>query len=387
MKKLAILGSTGSIGTSALDVVGPNPDKFEVVSLAAATSVEALAGQIEQHRPKIAAVLNAERADALRELLPSGLDVKIVHGPQGYLAAALEPEPDLLLSAMVGAAGLLPTYAAVEAGVDLALANKETLVAGGELVMAKARERGAAVLPVDSEHSALFQCLMGGEPEWVETLWLTASGGPFREMAKSDMAKVTPEMALKHPNWSMGPKISIDSSTLMNKGLEVIEARWLFDQPMERIKVVVHPQSMVHSMVQFIDGNFLAQIGPADMRLPIAFALDYPKRSSWHMPTLDITELGKLSFEEPDLERFPALGLAFEAGKAGGLAGAVLNAANEVAVERFLAGGLDYPGIPACVEAVLAKHQNQSIESVRHIMETDLWARREARSWLDSCGA
>ena len=382
-KRLAILGSTGSIGLSALDVVGSRPDDFEIVSLTAARSVEALASQIQAFRPKLAAVATAGAAKELKGLLKLDTGVKIVHGAEGYLEAAAGCGADMVLSAMVGAAGLMPTLAAVKSGADIALANKETLVAGGELVMDAARQSGSAILPVDSEHSAIFQCLMAGDPADVARIWLTASGGPFRKASTERMAKVTPEMALDHPNWSMGPKITIDSATLMNKGLEVIEAHWLFDQPYENIRVVVHPQSMVHSMVEFVDGNFMAQLGPPDMRLPIAVALSHPRRYSVPARRLDPLAMGTLTFEEPDFERFPALGLAFEAGRAGGLAPAVLNAANEVAVARFLAGGIGFLDIPACVEQVLHNHEGGPAGSVGAVLEADRKARQEAAQWLD----
>ncbi len=382
-KRLAILGSTGSIGLSALDVVGSRPDDFEIVSLTAARSVEALASQIQAFRPKLAAVATAEAAKELKGLLKLDTGVQIVHGAEGYLEAAAGCGADMVLSAMVGAAGLMPTLAAVKSGADIALANKETLVAGGELVMDAARQSGAAILPVDSEHSAIFQCLMAGDPADVARIWLTASGGPFRKTSTERMAKVTPEMALDHPNWSMGPKITIDSATLMNKGLEVIEAHWLFDQPYENIRVVVHPQSMVHSMVEFVDGNFMAQLGPPDMRLPIAVALSHPRRYPVPGRKLDPLAMGSLTFEEPDFERFSALGLAFEAGRAGGLAPAVLNAANEVAVARFLAGGIGFLDIPACVEQVLQNHGGGPASSVGAVLEADRKARQDAAQWLD----
>lgn len=382
-KRLAILGSTGSIGLSALDVVAARPNDFDVVSLTAARSVEALASQIQTFRPKVAAVATAEAAKELKSLLKLDTGVNIVHGAQGYLEAAAGCGADMVLSAMVGAAGLMPTLAAVKSGADIALANKETLVAGGELVMDAVRQSGSAILPVDSEHSAIFQCLMAGNPEEVSRIWLTASGGPFRQASTEKMAKVTPEMALDHPNWAMGPKITIDSATLMNKGLEVIEAHWLFDQPYEKIRVVVHPQSMVHSMVEFVDGNFMAQLGPPDMRLPIAVALSHPRRYPVPAKTLDPLAMGSLTFEEPDPERFPALRLAFEAGKAGGLAPAVLNAANEVAVARFLKGGIGFLDIPACVEQVLQNHEGGAARSVGAVLEADRKARKEAAAWLD----
>ena len=381
-RRLAILGSTGSIGQSALEVVAAHPGRFRVASLAAARSVEVLADQALAWRPEVLAVIDEPAAQALKALLPGELAARVVHGPQGYLDAAVGCGPQVVLSAMVGAAGLLPTFAAVSAGLTVALANKETLVAGGEPVMTMARAKGAAILPVDSEHSAIFQALMGNDPAKVRALWLTASGGPFRDFGATQLQGVTPAQALAHPNWSMGPKITVDSATLMNKGLEAIEARWLFDQPLERIKVVVHPQSVVHSLVEYVDGSVLAQMGLPDMRLPIAFALAYPQRLAADWPRLDVARMGPLTFAEPDLERFPALGLAYAAGRAGGTAPAALNAANEVAVEAFLAGRLDFPGIPACVEAVLTAHQSAPAESVAAVMEADRAARAQARAWL-----
>jgi len=386
-KRLAILGSTGSIGQSTLDVVRRQAERFEVVSLTAASSVEALAAQAIEFKPKIIAVANREAAGRLRALLPAGLRSLVAHGAEGYLEAAAGCGAQVVVSAMVGAAGLLPTLAAVKAGLTVALANKETLVAGGELVMAEAARGGATILPVDSEHSAIFQCLLAGAPEEVARLWLTASGGPFRQLDRQALAKVTPEQALAHPNWSMGPKITVDSATLMNKGLEVIEAHWLFDQPYDKIKVVVHPQSIVHSMVEFVDGNFMAQMGPPDMRLPIALALNHPRRLRAVGPSLDPGKLAALSFEEPDPERFPALGLACRAGRAGKAAPAVLNAANEVAVRRFLAGRLGFLDIASCVEAVLERHPGLPADSIGAILEADRWARAEARAWLDRRGS
>jgi len=338
--------------------------------------------QARAARPEVIAVLDAAAAGSLKALLPDDLAARVVHGPQGYLEAAAGCRPDLVLSAMVGAAGLAPTYAAVAAGIDVALANKETLVAGGEAVTAAAKKSGAAILPVDSEHSAIFQALMGNDPAAVAALWLTASGGPLREKTPDELRRVTPDQALKHPNWAMGPKITVDSATLMNKGLEVLEARWLFDQPLSRIKVVIHPQSVVHSLVEYVDGSVLAQLGAPDMRLPILFALAYPERLAADWPRLDVARMGPLTFAEPDLERFPALGLAYAAGRAGGAAPAVLNAANEVAVAAFLAGELDFLGIAHCVEAVLARHPGGPAESVAAVLAADRWARRETRAWL-----
>ncbi|MCF8032184.1 MAG: 1-deoxy-D-xylulose-5-phosphate reductoisomerase [Desulfarculaceae bacterium] len=386
MKNLAILGSTGSIGLSTLEVIAAHRERFKVKSLAAARSVEALAAQAALVQPELLAVLDAEAADKLKSLLPAGLKAKVVHGPQGYLEAAAGCGADMVVSAMVGAAGLLPTYAALKAGIDVALANKETLVAAGELVMAAAKESGAAIIPVDSEHSAIFQSLMGNPPEAVKRIWLTASGGPFRDHAPAQLAQVTPEMALDHPNWSMGPKITIDSATLMNKGLEVIEAHWLFGRGYDEITVVVHPQSVVHSLVEYVDGSFIAQLGQPDMKTPIAFALSYPQRLALDLPQLDLAQVASLTFTAPDLERFPALGLALAAGRAGGSAPAVLNAANEVAVGLFLHGKLGFTRIAACVQGVLEAHQTRPLNSVAAVLETDREARALARAWAEKQG-
>jgi 1-deoxy-D-xylulose-5-phosphate reductoisomerase len=386
VKNIAILGSTGSIGTNALDVVEQRPDLFKVVSLAAARSVETLAVQARKHNPRLIVVLDGDAAQRIKQLLPSDLARRVVHGPAGYIEAVVSAGADVVLSAMVGAAGLIPTYAAVQAGLTVALANKETLVAGGEVVMKKAAETGAQIVPVDSEHAAIFQALMGSKPEEVKSLWLTASGGPFRAKSAAELEKVTPAEALKHPNWSMGPKITVDSATLMNKGLEVLEASWLFEQPLDKVRVVIHPQSVVHSLVEFVDGTMLAQMGVPDMRLPIASALTHPERMDWDLPRLELTQLKALTFEEPDINRFPALGLAYAAGRAGGDAPSVLNAANEVAVDAFLTGKLDFNGITACVETILERHDHTPVASVADVLEADRWARKEAREWLESRG-
>ncbi|CAO0822494.1 1-deoxy-D-xylulose 5-phosphate reductoisomerase [Desulfarculales bacterium] len=380
-RRLAILGSTGSIGVSTLEVVEAYPRHFTVASLAAARSVKKLAEQAIRHQPQVLAVIDEAAATQLKYLLPPKLARRVVHGPQGYLEAAVGCGPQVVLSAMVGVAGLVPTYAAVQAGVTVALANKETLVAGGEPVMAAAKAKGAVILPVDSEHSAIFQGLMGNDPKRVRALWLTASGGPFRQLSPQKLSQVTPAQALNHPNWSMGPKITVDSATLMNKGLEAIEAL-AFWSAHDKIKVVIHPQSVVHSLVEYVDGSVLAQMGLPDMRLPIAFALAYPERLASELPSLPVTSMDPLTFQEPDRERFPALELAYAAGRAGGTCPAVLNGTNEVAVAAFLQGGLAFTGIACCVAEVLQRHQIGPADSVAAVLEADRWARGAARSWL-----
>jgi len=383
-KRLAILGSTGSIGLNALRIVDEAPELFTVVSLTAAHSVQLLAKQGIYYQPEILAVLNAEIADKLKMLLPVRLKNKVVYGLHGYLKAAVECGADLVLSAMVGAAGLIPTFGAVAVGITVALANKDVLVAAGELIMAEAKKNGVSIIPVDSEHSAIFQALAGNNQTYVQRLFLTASGGPLRTVPIADFNMVTRDQVLNHPNWNMGSKNTVDSATMMNKGLEVIEAHWLFDQPLDKVQVLIHPQSVVHSLVEYIDGSVMAQLGVLDMRLPIAFALNYPERRNWNLPFLDLTQIGTLFFEHPDLVRFPALHLAYQACRAGGTTSAVLGGANEVAVENFLFGRLDFLGITACVAAVLDLYPGYSAESVMAVLEADSWARIQAQFWIDA---
>ena len=334
MKKITVLGSTGSIGANALKIVASMPEKFEVLCLTARNNMNVLAQQIETFKPRIVSVADKTRADELKKL--TSANVKIVTGIQGAIECASYPDSDLVVSAMVGAAGLAPTLAAIKSGKDIALANKETLVTAGKLVISEARAAKAKIIPVDSEHSAIFQALRGEKHKDISKMILTASGGPFLRFSQEQMKTVTVEMALKHPNWSMGPKITIDSATLMNKGLEVIEARWLFDMAPEKIEVLVHAQSVIHSMVEFCDTSVIAQLGLPDMKAPIAFALNYPERCNIGLPSLNLAQQKNLTFEEPDYDRFPLLGLAYAALDEGNSAPAVLNAANEVAVEAFL---------------------------------------------------
>ncbi|NPB09285.1 MAG: 1-deoxy-D-xylulose-5-phosphate reductoisomerase [Thermodesulfobacteria bacterium] len=380
-RKIAILGSTGSIGRNTLDVISRFPERFEVVALAAGENVSLLLEQAKRFRPRLVSCKNEALAERIRAELPPGTE--LLTGKEGAVAVATHPEADLVVSAMVGAVGLLPTYEAVRAGKTLALANKETLVMAGRLVMNEARSRGVKILPVDSEHSAIFQCLSAGRISEVARLILTASGGPFRTRPAEEFRHVTPEEALKHPNWQMGAKITIDSATLMNKGLEVIEAHFLFDVPAEKIEVKVHPQSIVHSLVEFVDGSVIAQLGPPDMRIPIAYALSYPERLPLRLPRLDLVAVSPLTFEEPDLEKFPCLRLAYEALAKGGTAPAVLNAANEVAVEAFLAGRLRFDQIPVLVERVLASVPVSPGDSLEEVIEADILARIHAEKIID----
>lgn len=381
-RKIAILGSTGSIGRQALEVIGSFGDRMQIAGLAAGGNWRLLAEQIKAFRPRVVSTAGEEEAAKLAESIDIDLRPEICYGREGLLKVATLAEADVVLTAVSGAVGLEPTIAALKAGKDIALANKETLVAAGPLVMELAAAGGNRILPVDSEHSAIWQCLRGEDPSWVKEIILTASGGPFRSLDQEQLAQVSVEMALAHPNWTMGAKISIDSATLMNKGLEVIEARWLFDVDWDQIRVVVHPQSVIHSMVEFVDGSVMAQLGQPDMRVPIQLALTYPKRFSNQLPRLNWFELGKLTFEPPDYDRFPCLKLALEAGRRGGTAPAVLNAANEIAVQAFLSRQLAFPGIAATVEGILAVHQVIDRPDLEEILAADHWARVTATNFL-----
>jgi 1-deoxy-D-xylulose-5-phosphate reductoisomerase len=383
LKKIAILGSTGSIGRSALQVVEQFPDRLQVVALAAGRNIDLLAEQIHRFRPKLAAILDPELAKDLTSRL-QGIEVEVVVGSQGYQQVARCAEAEMILSSMVGAAGLLPTLSAIRAGKDVALANKETLVMAGALVMGEVRRSQVELLPVDSEHNAIFQAMEGHRREDLKRILLTASGGPFLNMPKEQLESVTPTQALAHPNWAMGPKITIDSATLMNKGLEVIEAKWLFDVPVEKIDVHIHPQSIVHSMVEYVDGSVIAQMGIPDMRIPIAYALAYPERLELDLPRLDFFNVQTLTFQEPDLDRFPCLKLAFAACKTGGTMPAVLNAANEVAVQAFLDKRIPFSGIPSLVNQAMEEHALDPAAELEAILQADAWARRRTEEMMDS---
>jgi len=377
-KALCVLGSTGSIGRSTLNVVEMFPDRFSVKALTAFGNIQRLARQIDRFSPQLAVVGDVEHARGLKSLLPVGCKTEILWGSSGYCEAASHPQVHTVVGAMVGAAGLAPTLAAIDAGKDIALANKETLVMAGHLVMEKVAAAGVRLLPIDSEHSAIFQCLAGNRPQDADRILLTASGGPFLNRAKETFGEITPEEALKHPNWQMGNKITIDSATLMNKGLEVIEASWLFNMPPQAIEVVIHPQSIVHSMVAFADGVVMAQLGIPDMKAAIAYALSYPERLRIGLPAPDFKAIGGLRFSEPDRERFPCLALAFEACSAGGTYPAVLNAANEIAVAAFLEKRIGFTDIPEVVGRTMQRHDLGSDRSLEAIVEADHWARQTA---------
>jgi len=378
MKSLSILGATGSIGSNALEIIRQFPDRFTVTALTAKTQVATLARQIVEFTPRLAAVVDADHAGQLKALLPPTVDVEIVFGEAGYVEAATCPETDMVLGAMVGSAGLVPTLAAIDAGKDIALANKETLVMAGAIVMERVASRGVKLMPVDSEHSAIFQSMAGQGHNGVREILLTASGGPFLKRPAAEFDAITPQDALRHPNWSMGSKITIDSATLMNKGLEVIEARWLFDVDFQRIKVVVHPQSIVHSMVAYQDGAVIAQMGVPDMKGAIAYGLSHPRRLPLDVPSPDFAQIGQLTFEAPDLERFPCLALAYRAGEQGGTLPAVLNAANEIAVAAFLDNRLPFNGIYPIIDQTLNRHSGKNGADLGQLIEADRWARETA---------
>ena len=376
MKNVVLLGSTGSIGTSTCKVAEDLPDDIRLVGLAAGRNVTLLREQVKQFAP---AAISINCPDAAKELSNEFNNKPEVHfGDEGLLKLATLPEADIVLIAIVGTAGLQPALAAIRAGKDIAVASKEILVMAGEIVMAEARKHGVKVLAVDSEHSAIFQCLEGKPPESVRQIWLTASGGPFREKPADEFADITVEQALKHPSWEMGRKITIDSATLFNKGLEMIEARWLFDIEMPRVRVVVHSQSVIHSMVEFIDGSMLAQLSTPDMCLPIQYALTYPARAASDRVQTNLAEIGRLDFEEPDPDRFPALNLARRAGEVGGTLPAVLNAANEIAVDAFCAGEISFTEITSTVSRTMDAHDWVAEPTLDEILSADQWAREAA---------
>jgi 1-deoxy-D-xylulose-5-phosphate reductoisomerase len=382
MRCLSILGATGSIGKNTLRVAAQFPDRFSVKALTAKNNITELAEQILRFQPELAAVHGKTEAENLKKRLPAGIKTEIVYGSDGYRAAAVHPTVDIVVSAMVGAAGLAPTLAAIDAGKHIALANKETLVMAGDLVMARAKAQGVSILPVDSEHSAIFQCLAGNRAENLHKILLTASGGPFRNLLASDFPAITPEEALAHPTWAMGKKISIDSATMMNKGLEVIEAMHLFDVTHHRIEVVIHPQSIVHSMVAFCDGSVMAQLGVPDMRTAIACALSWPERLPLGLPVPDFAAIGALTFEEPDMEKFPCLKLAYRACETGGTMPCVLNGANEAAVDAFLDKRLSFAQIPEVIEYTLNAHDIIKNPDINAIMKADQWSRQTAEDWI-----
>ncbi len=376
MKKISLLGSTGSIGVNTLDVVARYPEKFKICALSAGSNVEIFASQIRKFKPKLAAIFDSSKVHALKALV-GDLDVEIVSGQAGTVAAAEFSEADLVVSGVVGSAGLLPAMAALKAGKTLALANKETLVIAGELVLKEAERNNTQIIPIDSEHSAIFQVLNGEKAKRIKKIILTASGGPFRTFTLKQMEKVTVKEALNHPNWSMGAKITIDSSTMMNKGLEYIEAKWLFGVD-TNVEVIVHAQSIIHSMIEFVDTSIMAQLGIPDMRVPIAYALTYHHRFVCELKSLDLASMDNLTFEAPDVERFPCLQLAMDATEMGQTMPAVLNAANEIAVQAFLDELIHYKDISEIIRMAMHNHRPVELKELQDVLDADLWAREEA---------
>lgn len=380
MKKIAVIGSTGSVGTQTLDVVKKHPERFSIEALAAGSNIDLLLEQVQQFRPKMVSVGTKELADKISSVLPSGTSV--FYGEQGLIQVAAHNDAELVITAIVGSVGLPATLAAISAGKHIGLANKETLVTAGHIVMELAREKNVAILPVDSEHSAIFQCLNGENIKEVAGITITASGGSFRDRTRQQLEHVTVEDALKHPNWSMGAKITIDSATMVNKGLEVIEAHWLFGLPYEQIGVVLHPESIVHSFVEYRDSSVIAQLGTPDMRIPIQYALSYPERIPSKSSRLSLTQVGALHFREMDFERFPCLKMAYDCGKIGGTAPTVFNAANEIAVARFLNKEISFLQIEEIIEKMIAKHtvvHNPDLEAIQNV---DAQVRKLASSLL-----
>jgi 1-deoxy-D-xylulose-5-phosphate reductoisomerase len=383
MKKISILGSTGSIGVNALSVVADNPGVFQIAALAAGKNIGLLKEQIDRFRPALVSVMDENDAHRLYDLAGGGMRTKIVWGEEGVKEVAAYRETDMMISAIVGAAGLVPTMEAIEAGTDVALANKETMVMAGSLVVEKALTKGVKIIPVDSELSAIFQCLSGHDRDEIKRIILTASGGPFLRLPIEKLSQVTVREALNHPNWKMGKKISIDSATLINKGLEIMEASWFFGVDVDRIQVHIHPQSIVHSLVEFRNGSVMAQLGVPDMKGPISYALFYPKTSDGGFPALDLVSVGVLEFLSPDYDKCPGLKLAYEAARKGGTMPVVYNAANEEAVYAFLDGRIKFMDISVLVGDTMSSHQNKPASSIDAVLDADRWARERSRELLD----
>ena len=384
MKNICLLGSTGYIGINALKVIKGNPGRYNIISLGAGENVDLLLSQIKEFKPKHAAVINNNLAEELKIKLNNFTSTKILWGNDGYAEIATLPEIDLVIGAMSGFSGLAPIYSAITACKDIALANKESLVVAGSLLMSESKKRGVKIFPIDSEHSAIQQSIQGHNREDLKKIILTGSGGPFRNLPIDRLTMVKPEEALKHPNWSMGMKITIDSATLMNKGLEAIEAKWLFNLEMDQIEILIHPQSIIHSMVEYMDGSIMAQLSTTDMRIPIAYALSYPRHLKGDTKPLNLLDVGNLSFEKPDKEKFKCLDLALTADKAGGSMMSVLNGANEIAVNAFLQGKIGFIEIPELIERTMENHEIFSIDSIDKAIEADQWARTRAKKILNT---
>lgn len=383
MKNICLLGSTGYIGINSLKVIKGNPNRYRIIALGAGRNIDLLLDQIKEFKPRFAAVLSAELARELKTRLNNRTGTEILYGTAGYIEIATLPDVHMTIAAMTGSSGLLPTFSAVTAGKDVALANKEILVVAGSLLMRESKKAGVNIFPIDSEHSAIQQSIQGHRREDLKRIILTGSGGPFKDLPIERLSKVTPQEALRHPRWRMGRKISIDSATMLNKGVEAIEAKWLFNVEMDQIEILLHPQSIIHSMVEYMDGSIIAQLAPADMRIPIAYALSYPRHLRGELPSLDLLEIGALSFERPDTRRFRCLDLSLAAGKIGQSMPAVLNGADEVAVNAFLEGKIGFLDIPHVIEETMEKHETFPLASIDEAIEADQWAQSRAKEILE----
>ena len=383
MKNICLLGSTGYIGINSLRVIKDNQERYRIVALGAGKNIDLLLNQIKEFKPRFAAVINSYLANELKSRLNNTSNTEILYGTEGYIKIATLSDVNMAIAAMTGSSGLLPTFSAITAGKDVALANKETLVIAGSLLMSESKKMGINIFPIDSEHSAIQQSIQGHSREDLKRIILTGSGGPFMDLSIESLSKVTPEEALKHPNWSMGRKITIDSATMMNKGMEAIEAKWLFNVEMDQIDILLHPQSIIHSMVEYMDGSIIAQLAPTDMRIPISYALSYPRHLKGELPPLDLLDIGKLSFGKPDKKRFRCLDLALAAGKIGESMPAVLNGANEIAVNAFLEGKIGFLQIPQLIEKTMEKHEVFPINSIDQAIEANQWAESMAKEILE----
>jgi 1-deoxy-D-xylulose-5-phosphate reductoisomerase len=386
LKNISLLGSTGYIGINSLKVIKGNPDRYRIVALGAGKNIDLLLNQIKEFRPRFAAVINSDLAKELKIRLNNTTDTEILYGMGGYIEIATLSDVNTTIVAMTGSSGLLPTFSAITAGKDVALANKEALIIAGSLLMKESKKGGVNIFPIDSEHSAIQQSIQGHRGEDLKRIILTGSGGPFKDFPVEKLSKVTPEEALRHPKWRMGRKISIDSATLLNKGVEAIEAKWFFNVEMDQIEIVLHPQSIIHSMVEYMDGSIIAQLAPPDMRIPISYALSYPRHLEVELPSLDLLAIKKLTFEKPDKERFRCLELSLAAGKIGESMPAVLSGANEIAVNAFLDGKIGFLQIPQIIEKTMDKHQIFPINSIDQAIEADRWAQSRAKKVLEEMG-
>jgi len=382
LKNICLLGSTGYIGINSLKVIKGNPETYRIVALGAGKNIQLLLDQIKEFKPRFAAVINADLANELKNRLNNTLDTEILYGTDGYVEIATLSDVNVTIAAMTGSSGLLPTFSAITAGKDVALANKETLVIAGSLLTTESKKRETNIFPIDSEHSAIQQSIQGHRREDLKRIILTGSGGPFKDFSIERLSTVTPREALKHPKWRMGRKISIDSATLMNKGMEAIEAKWLFDVDMDQIEILLHPQSIIHSMVEYLDGSIIAQLASPDMRIPISYALSYPRHLKTDLASLDLLDIGTLSFEKPDRKRFRCLDLALTAGKIGESMPAVLNGADEIAVDAFLEGKIGFLEIPQIIEKTMEKHDIVPVNNIDQAIETDQWAKSKAKELL-----